>query len=83
MTEHKAFALHIRNNNHTNVVMEVTLYDRALQAVIREFLKQEHLVLSDVLMTDDYISYEIVCGAKQAELVYQLEERLTEASQHR
>ena len=81
MTDHKAYELRIHNNvNHANFVMEVTLYDRALQSVIREFLKQEQLVLSDVLMTDDYIRYEIVCGTKQAELAYQLEERLTEAS---
>jgi hypothetical protein len=82
MNERKAYELHIRNNvNHANVIMDVTLYNRALQSVIREFLKQEQLVLSDVLMTDDYICYEIVCGAKQAELVYQLEERLTNAAQ--
>lgn len=82
MNERKAYELRIRNNvNQANVIMDVTVYDRTLQAVIREFLKQEHLVLSDVLMTDDYIRYEIVCGAKEADLPHQLKERLARAAQ--
>lgn len=81
MMKPKAYELHIRNTgNLSNVVVEVTLYDRELQSVIREFLKHEHPVLSDVLMTDDYIRYEIVCSVKQTELVYQLEERLEQAA---
>lgn len=74
------FHLNQPESSTSGLTIRVIFYERALKRPLADFLRAEQLTISEIVMADEFIGYEIWCPRHRSELVYALEQLLSEAS---
>lgn len=74
-----AYEFHVEKNPLTpDLSVHILLYNRALKPMLLETLRREGLCLGEMLLSDQYIRYEICCCVENASAIYRLEALLRE-----